>query len=810
MEFLKLHQLNIMLFMSGICGILVVLTLMTRTLSVKRRRILALLEAAAMFLLIFDRYAYLYRGNPGRTGFWMVRISNFLVYFLTLFIAHSLTLYLFELYRNDGKLSAMPKRLYVCEGMYAVSTGLLIISQFTGLYYYFDETNTYHRARWNLLCYVMPLLIGLLQLSVVLQYRKLLSRVIYVSLILNIVAPLGASIIQFKSYGVSLTNITVVGLAIVLYMFALIDLNDTVERAKIKEIEFYKEEQKREHELFEETAEALTSAIDAKDKYTHGHSGRVADYSLKIAREAGKSEEECEKVYFAALLHDVGKIGISDSIINKDGKLTEEEYSQIKLHPVYGNQILSRIQQSPYLSIGAHYHHERFDGRGYPDGLKGEDIPEIARIIAVADAYDAMTSIRSYRDPIPQDKVREEFVKGMGTQFDPQFATIMLHLIDLDTEYRMKEQEAGADISLKTNLHCEDFGKERTGGISITEQITRIRLYATADEGFAGKGIPSLVIFDSLDGRIHDSEEKKKDLLYLEYGKLRFDGQTVCEAARKMETSLLTEKGTVLRNGTDVESAGNGAKQVVRYDIEAMRYGDHMMIRVTENEQIRQTIIALPDSSRFSYLSITGEHCRIWDISVSPGEDKITSNTIPRIAEEISYIRDCPEGNIPNIQIDRWRSAATQGVLIKEGLKLKFHARSLPTARLIWHCPFVCIFTSKNGKVDGEGFREFILIRLDGENWESDQQVENKVVINHNAAFTGWNQWKEQMQAGIDCEVSIHIEGNQVIVLTENLGISIRSVTTIHDKVQDIYVALTGDQCAITNIWASEDKQTDI
>ena len=148
-DFLKTHQLNIMLYMSGICGILVVLTLMTKTLSSRRRRILALLEAAAMLLLIADRYAYIYRGDPSTLGFWMVRISNFLVYFLTLYITHSITLYLFDLFRNEGRLRTIPKRLYLCEILFAAGVVLLVISQFTGLYYTFDAQNTYQRARWN-------------------------------------------------------------------------------------------------------------------------------------------------------------------------------------------------------------------------------------------------------------------------------------------------------------------------------------------------------------------------------------------------------------------------------------------------------------------------------------------------------------------------------------------------------------------------------------------------------------------------------------------------------------------------------------
>ena len=442
MEFLRTYQLDIMLFMSGICGVLVILTLMTKTLSPKRRRILACLEAAAMFLLLFDRWAYIYRGDPSELGFWMVRLSNFMVYFLSLFLLHSVTLYLIEMFRSKGIVDVMPKRLYICEGLFAAGVILLVISQFTGLYYTFDLNNTYQRAPGHILCYIIPILIMLIQISLVTQYRKELGRRIAFPLILFSAVPIFASILQLFSYGISLINMSMVGMAILLYLYVLIDMSDTVDQAQKHEIELYKLEKEKEHDMFEQTAEALVSAIDAKDKYTHGHSSRVAEYSRQIARQAGKTEEECEMVYFAALLHDVGKIGISDSIINKDGKLTDEEFNQIKMHPVYGNQILSRIQQLPYLSIGAHYHHERFDGRGYPERLKGEDIPEIARIIAVADAYDAMTSKRSYRDPIPQDQVREELVKGMGTQFDPQFSKIMLHLLDLDTEYQMQEREA--------------------------------------------------------------------------------------------------------------------------------------------------------------------------------------------------------------------------------------------------------------------------------------------------------------------------------------------------------------------------------
>ena len=184
---------------------------------------------------------------------------------------------------------------------------------------------------------------------------------------------------------------------------------------------------------------ALASAIDAKDTYTRGHSVRVAEYSRELARRMGKSIQELNDIYYIGLLHDIGKIGIPDGIINKPGRLTEDEYQLVKDHPKIGSEILENISELPGISIGAHWHHEKYDGTGYPDGLAGEEIPEIARIIGVADAYDTMTSKRSYRDILPQAVVKDEIEKGKGTQFDPVIADYMLEMINEDTEYRMHE-----------------------------------------------------------------------------------------------------------------------------------------------------------------------------------------------------------------------------------------------------------------------------------------------------------------------------------------------------------------------------------
>lgn len=193
-----------------------------------------------------------------------------------------------------------------------------------------------------------------------------------------------------------------------------------------------------------QVVQAMADAVDAKDTYTNGHARRVAKYSTMIAERYGYSEKQQADIHMMGLLHDVGKIGVPDEVINKSGKLTPDEFELIKQHPSVGSKILENIKAMPRLAVGARSHHERYDGSGYPDGLAGKDIPEEARIIAIADAYDAMSSYRSYRDKLPQDRIRAEIVAGKGTQFDPDLADIMIAMIDQDTDYTMCERK---DIS---------------------------------------------------------------------------------------------------------------------------------------------------------------------------------------------------------------------------------------------------------------------------------------------------------------------------------------------------------------------------
>lgn len=182
--------------------------------------------------------------------------------------------------------------------------------------------------------------------------------------------------------------------------------------------------------IIEQALLTFAKTIDAKDPYTNGHSIRVAKYSRELARRLGMSAEEQENIYYIALLHDIGKIGIPDNILNKPGKLTPEEMEIIQRHVDIGGEILKDFTALDEITEGAQYHHERFDGKGYSNGLSGEDIPKVARIIAVADTYDAMSSDRCYRKALPTEVIVKEFNDHNGAQFDPEIVPHILEMIE--------------------------------------------------------------------------------------------------------------------------------------------------------------------------------------------------------------------------------------------------------------------------------------------------------------------------------------------------------------------------------------------
>ncbi|MBI2370869.1 MAG: response regulator [Deltaproteobacteria bacterium] len=197
--------------------------------------------------------------------------------------------------------------------------------------------------------------------------------------------------------------------------------------ARTRELEKKNEEIRH---LYLSAIEMLICMLEAKNKYTEEHSRRVAQHSQRLARRLGLPEPEVENVRLTGLLHDIGKIGIRDEVLNKPAKLTPEEYAHIKSHTMFAEHILRRLPGLGEVTLAVKHDHERYDGRGYPDGLSGEQIPWPSRVVAIADAYDAMISARPYRAPLPREVALQELRANAGTQFDPYLAQTFVKMIE--------------------------------------------------------------------------------------------------------------------------------------------------------------------------------------------------------------------------------------------------------------------------------------------------------------------------------------------------------------------------------------------
>ncbi|MCH5343701.1 MAG: diguanylate cyclase [Acetatifactor sp.] len=255
----------------------------------------------------------------------------------------------------------------------------------------------------------------------------------------------------------------------------------------------------------------IANAIDAKDTYTSGHSSRVAKCSAAIARQLKWSEKEVQNIYYVALLHDIGKIGVPDAILNKPSRLNNEEFEVIKKHPVIGNDILKDIHMIRSVAEGALYHHERYDGRGYPFGLTGEEIPYCARIIGIADAYDAMTSNRIYRHRLSQENVIKEFEKGKGTQFDPALTDLFLEMLrdGFDVTKERRAVNWDEELASQSSAMLSKALTEYTADIQQKESVDSLtglstRNHAEAQIGeLLGKAQPGALMLINMDNFKH-------------------------------------------------------------------------------------------------------------------------------------------------------------------------------------------------------------------------------------------------------------------------------------------------------------------
>lgn len=402
--------------------ILFIGTVVSRRFDFQHARILMCLLIVSVCLNLSEIVAYVFRGNISELGFFLVRISNFVV-----FVCNHLVLLFAGIYiivTIESKGGKVPRAFKVAfVAILAIGLLLLALSRLFDFYYAFDAQNRYYRIRgfWLLLTLQGVVIIGFTLLTLA-NWRKLipLERA---SFLMVELLPVVAIVMQLFTYGISLTTFaSTISIAMIFMTF---------------EYECAREIITRERKMLDEVIMAMAQAIDAKDANDSGHSSRVAKYSRLIAEKMGLSKAKADRVFRVAALYDVGKLSVPEEVLNKPTELTREEFQLVKDHTVQGDEILKGITSMPELSSAAHWHHERVDGRGYPDALRGDDIPLEARIIAVADSYDAMTSDRPYRKHLTQEAARQEILDNMGTQFDPVVAQVMIDLIDEDTEFEL-------------------------------------------------------------------------------------------------------------------------------------------------------------------------------------------------------------------------------------------------------------------------------------------------------------------------------------------------------------------------------------
>lgn len=392
-----------------------------------------------------------------------------------------------------------------------------LMAFFTKSVFYYDENNWFHGGPLRYVFFVVLFLYFVLILVV--NFIKCKKNKAEGKILFGVMALLSFDWILALVYDNIALHAELESLSVILYFMYFVS-GYHAEQMKEKDQEFLESERRLTKTMLDQCIETLAYTIDAKDQYTKGHSSRVAKYSRMIAGLSGKSEEECRQIYLAGLLHDIGKIAISGAIINKQGKLDAEEYAKMKTHPEKGALILEKMKAIPFLQNGAKYHHERFDGSGYPSGLKETEIPDMARIIAVADAYDAMTSYRSYRPSMEQNLVKQELWKGIGTQFDPMYAKIMISLIDADPYYEMREIPNKQD-----EIIFDDYEKQIIWPSSQKKEMDG----TTQNKSMQSEGVNTLARFIQIEDKWSDTTPGYS--VFPEPGKVQFVGTTRPNAA---------------------------------------------------------------------------------------------------------------------------------------------------------------------------------------------------------------------------------------------------------------------------------------
>ena len=433
-----------------ICSVLLMYQMVEKKAKNKTNKWFTSMIVFNILMLIGDLCDWGLGGVPGK-------LSYYTQYFLTVMVYFSASgLLLFSLF---GWVISNISQKRTISGVWmkigvvlAAAQVLLALTAPIHKMCYINAENYYQRGDHFFVSQICPYIVYFMAIYLLFRYRKAFKPREFVYLSFFVIMPLFAELVQVATYKLTTLNLSITVCLILVFAFIQserdLENEKTIQKLIKNENKELEAMQNFQENLSGQLIEVLCGTVEAKDLYTKGHSLRVAQYAREIMYRMGGDEKAQQEVYYIGILHDVGKISIKDDIINKKGRLTEEEYEQVKMHTIAGYQILRAVDVIPNLAVGARWHHERYDGTGYPNGLAGENIPLVARIISVADAYDAMTSNRSYHKTMPQSVVRDQIAKGMGSQFDPKIARIMLDMIDEDMQYEMRQVDFNRTINI--------------------------------------------------------------------------------------------------------------------------------------------------------------------------------------------------------------------------------------------------------------------------------------------------------------------------------------------------------------------------
>lgn len=420
----------------NICGItiLLILYVILRTLYVMKSKsnlIFRYFVILCIFSGLLDTISAITIDNVTLVPIWLNTLINTIYMYTAFFASFFGMIYVFSIVKLNSK-----KHQIADFSVIVFYSLLLIINLFTGIIFDF-QNHIYNKGPFFYFSFGVSFYFILHMASILILKRKSFSKKQLILFSSFIILPLIFSSIQILIPKCLLTVFSTAITALIM-LFALETpdfvelayLRKNLENEVLKQTEKAIEKQKQIEKMSFEIVEALVQAIDARDDYTRGHSVRVSKYSVMIAKALNWNDEKIEKLQRASLLHDIGKIGIRDNILNKPSQLTKAEFEIIKQHTTIGAEILNKVTSIPFAEFVAKSHHERFDGNGYPEGLKGKEIPEFARIVNIADSYDAMSTKRIYRDKLSRDEILKRLKECRGTQFDPDFLDVFLNLLN--------------------------------------------------------------------------------------------------------------------------------------------------------------------------------------------------------------------------------------------------------------------------------------------------------------------------------------------------------------------------------------------